>query len=278
MKDDTRDETREGSSRMGILERVKGWLRPAAMAPAPPPGVAAGEGSAAAEAARGTGAVESVESLESDEPWLEVSITPPAAEAVTCQVRFDRPVSPQGTSLFETPQEAVDWPAVGALLSIPGVHSVIGKGDVLVVARRDDTPWPAILGRVEEAIRAAFSATAGVSGVAGESGEGRRPLPPLPERGPRDAAAEGDLRARVQAVIEEEINPAVAAHGGVISLLDVQGTRVFIHMGGGCQGCAMSTATLKHGVESALRARVPEVSEILDTTDHASGTNPYFQS
>jgi Fe-S cluster biogenesis protein NfuA len=199
--------------------------------------------------------------------WLEVSIVQPADEAVTCQIRFDRPVSPPGTSLFETPQEAADWPAVGALLAIPGVHSVIGKGDVLVVARRDETAWPSLLERVEPAIRAAFEAAP----------EGGRPLLQVPTEGPRDVAVDADLRARVQHVIDAEINPAVADHGGYITLLDVQGPRVFIHMGGGCQGCAMSTATLKHGVETTLRARIPEVVEILDTTDHAAGANPFYQ-
>jgi Fe-S cluster biogenesis protein NfuA len=205
---------------------------------------------------------------EAQDDWLEVSISQPAEEAVTCQIRFDRAVSPPGTSLFETPQEAGDWPAVAALLSIPGVHSVIGKGDVLVVARRDDTAWSELLAHVEGAIRAAFE------GAPADRGS----LLPRPDDGPRDVAADADLRERVQAVIDQEINPAVADHGGYITLLDVQGSRVFIHMGGGCQGCAMSTATLKHGVETTLRTRIPEVAEILDTTDHAAGENPFFQS
>jgi Fe-S cluster biogenesis protein NfuA len=237
---------------MGLMDKVKGVLgRHEERGDTEPAPVVA---SAAAEAA--------------GEDWLEVSIAQPADEAVTCQIRFDRAVSPPGTSLFETPQEASDWPAVGALLSIPGVHSVIGKGDVLVVARRDDTMWPAILGRVEAAIHKAFA----------DRPSGHGAVLPQPEEGPRDAEADAELRQRIQVIIDQEINPAVADHGGFITLLDVQGSRVFIHMGGGCQGCAMSTATLKHGVETTLRSRIPEVSEILDTTDHAAGDNPYYQS
>ena len=87
-----------------------------------------------------------------------------------------------------------------------------------------------------------------------------------------------EIAARVQEIIDNEINPSVAAHGGYISLLDVQDTRVFLHMGGGCQGCGMAAQTLKHGVETTLRRQIPEISEILDTTDHASGSNPYYQS
>ncbi len=203
-----------------------------------------------------------------DEPRddaLEVSFKDPGPDAVTCPIRFDRPVSPGGTSLFETPQEAAAWPAVKALLGIPGVHSVIGKGDVLVVARRDSANWPDLLARIQPALIAAFSE---VSVPATTRRDISRPMSP----------AEREFRSRIQDVIDRDINPAVADHGGVITLLDVKDTRVFIHMGGGCQGCAMSTATLKQGVETMLRAQVPEISEILDTTDHAAGANPYFQA
>ncbi|MDG2050512.1 MAG: NifU family protein [Myxococcota bacterium] len=203
----------------------------------------------------------------------QVTFEDPGPHAVTCPIRFDQAVSPGGTSLFETPEEAAAWPAAQALLGIPGVHSIIGKGDVLVVARRESVNWTDILGAVEPALSEAL-------------GEVRASPPPVaaavsPESSSAKTASPSDsaeLRERVQAVIDRDINPAVADHGGVITLLDVQETRVFVHMGGGCQGCAMSTQTLKHGVESMLRAQVPEVTEILDTTDHASGANPYFQA
>ena len=94
----------------------------------------------------------------------------------------------------------------------------------------------------------------------------------------RTSGPEEELRQKVQVILDDEINPAVAAHGGYITLLDVQGTRVFVQLGGGCQGCAMSTATLKHGVESTLKSQIPEITEILDTTDHAAGDNPFYQS
>jgi len=195
---------------------------------------------------------------------------------VTCPVRFGRPVSPGGTSLFETPEEAAAWPAVRALLGVPGVHSIIGKGDVLVVARHASKQWSEILPAIEPALRSAFEA----------EGEVRVELPETPEAAaprtqdtaPEDSPAEADLRSRVASIIEKQINPAVASHGGFIDLLDVQGSRVFIHMGGGCQGCSMSAATLKHGVETTLRSEIPEITEILDTTDHAAGANPYFQA
>jgi Fe/S biogenesis protein NfuA len=82
----------------------------------------------------------------------------------------------------------------------------------------------------------------------------------------------------IQKLIDERINPAVAAHGGRIDLLDVADDSVYIHMGGGCQGCGMANATLKHGVEMMIREAFPEIKRIIDTTDHAAGTNPYYRS
>ena len=81
----------------------------------------------------------------------------------------------------------------------------------------------------------------------------------------------------VQEVIETKINPGVAAHGGWVTLLDVQGDTAYIQLGGGCQGCGMVDVTLKQGIEVALKERVPEIREVVDTTDHANGTNPFYR-
>ncbi len=81
----------------------------------------------------------------------------------------------------------------------------------------------------------------------------------------------------VQKVLDAEINPAVAAHGGWVSLLDVKDDVVYIQLGGGCQGCGMVDVTLKQGIEVRIRDAVPGIREIIDTTDHAGGKNPYYQ-
>jgi Fe/S biogenesis protein NfuA len=80
---------------------------------------------------------------------------------------------------------------------------------------------------------------------------------------------------KVQCLLETAINPAVAGHGGVVSLVDVKDRMVYLQMGGGCQGCGMADVTLKQGIETMIREEVPEVVEILDVTDHAAGQNPY---
>lgn len=86
------------------------------------------------------------------------------------------------------------------------------------------------------------------------------------------------LAQDVQRLIDLEINPAVAQHGGHIDLLDVSDGVAYVHMGGGCQGCGMASVTLAHGVRTAILDRFPEITDVRDTTDHAQGTNPYYQA
>jgi Fe/S biogenesis protein NfuA len=81
----------------------------------------------------------------------------------------------------------------------------------------------------------------------------------------------------VQKVIDEDINPAVGSHGGWVTLLDVRDGVAYIQLGGGCQGCGMADVTLKQGIVVRIREVVPAVREIVDTTDHAGGTNPYYR-
>ena len=85
-----------------------------------------------------------------------------------------------------------------------------------------------------------------------------------------------DLKSRVQELIETSINPAVAGHGGYVELLDVKDNIVYLQMGGGCQGCGAADITLKPGIERLIKEEIPEIVEILDTTDHAAGANPYY--
>jgi Fe/S biogenesis protein NfuA len=83
---------------------------------------------------------------------------------------------------------------------------------------------------------------------------------------------------RVDEIIRERIMPGIATHGGTVSLIDYVDGRVYVQLGGGCQGCGMADVTLKQGIETMLRQEIPEVVEVLDTTDHASGSNPYYSS
>ena len=85
------------------------------------------------------------------------------------------------------------------------------------------------------------------------------------------------LSKRVQYVLDSEVNPSLASHGGRVSLVDIlQDKVVVLQFGGGCHGCGMVNVTLKQGIEKTLKEKFPEISEIRDATDHAMGENPYY--
>jgi Fe/S biogenesis protein NfuA len=85
------------------------------------------------------------------------------------------------------------------------------------------------------------------------------------------------LAQRVVSVLDEQVNPSIAAHGGRADLVAVEDSSVYLRLSGGCQGCGMAKATLSQGIEVILREAIPEIANIVDVTDHADGTNPYYE-
>jgi Fe/S biogenesis protein NfuA len=83
--------------------------------------------------------------------------------------------------------------------------------------------------------------------------------------------------AGVQKLIDMEINPGVASHGGHVDLIDFKDDVVYVRLAGGCQGCGMADVTLRQGIERAIKERFPQVVSVVDVTDHADGENPYYQ-
>lgn len=104
----------------------------------------------------------------------------------------------------------------------------------------------------------------------------RNPNRPNPLAGV-ELKLEGSVAERVVQLLEQSINPSLAAHGGFATLIGVDdGEKVYITMGGGCQGCAMSRMTLTEGIDRAIREAIPEVTEVVDATDHTAGENPFY--
>lgn len=102
------------------------------------------------------------------------------------------------------------------------------------------------------------------------------PAPPTMEAPSGDL--EGPLVERVQQVLTEQVNPAIASHGGGAELVSVDGTIAYLRLFGGCQGCGLAQVTLKQGIERIILESIPELSQVVDVTDHASGEDPYYQS
>jgi len=92
-----------------------------------------------------------------------------------------------------------------------------------------------------------------------------------------DPMDEKEGKEKVQKILDEMINPAVAGHGGFVDLLDVKENVVYLRLGGGCQGCGMVNVTLKQGIETTLKEEIPQIAGVIDQTDHAGGSNPYYQ-
>ena len=86
----------------------------------------------------------------------------------------------------------------------------------------------------------------------------------------------GSTEDKVRQLLDQQINPALASHGGYATLVKVDGDIAHVSMGGGCQGCAVSAMTLRDGIQAAILANIPEITEVVDTTDHAAGENPFY--
>lgn len=107
-------------------------------------------------------------------------------------------------------------------------------------------------------------------------GAGPAVRPPTPPTMP-GAGLDTDVARRVTVVLDRDVNPSIASHGGHAELAGVEGTTAYLRLGGGCQGCGMATVTLSQGIEVAITQAVSEIDRVVDVTDHASGTNPYFE-
>ncbi len=194
-----------------------------------------------------------------DQP-IKIMAEPQQHNPNLCKFTVDRPVYPAGFARFTSAERAQGSPLAEKLFAIEGISRIEIGENTVALTKSSAQEWRTLGPAIGAAIRTHL-----------QSGQ-----PAVSETLQAQLPEEDKLRARVQRILDEQINPAVASHGGVITLMDVQGTRVFIKMGGGCQGCGQASVTLRDGVEKAIRQQVPEISEILDTSDHAAGTNPYY--
>ena len=104
----------------------------------------------------------------------------------------------------------------------------------------------------------------------------RNPNRPNPLGDVGELVLEGEVPERITQLLDQNVNPMLASHGGSATLVGVEGHTAYVTMGGGCQGCAMSQATLTEGIQRAILEAIPEIIEVVDATDHAAGDNPFF--
>src|SRR5215213_1159441 len=103
----------------------------------------------------------------------------------------------------------------------------------------------------------------------------RNPNRPEP-RATANSYPEGSVEAKIQDLLDNDINPALASHGGFATLDHVDGKTAYMLMGGGCQGCGLAQMTLTEGIKAAIEDAIPEIDRVVDVTDHAAGENPFY--
>lgn len=177
-----------------------------------------------------------------------------------CRFTVDRPVYEENSAYFWNRDTAKDSPLALKLFDLPGVTAVRLAGHDVTITRDSSADWRSFAGTAGDVLRGHI-----------RSGE-----PAVSSAFRTDMRAEAEIKNKVQLLFDTEINPAVASHGGRIELMDVKDNKVFLKMSGGCQGCGSAEATLKQGIETSIRDRLPEIDEIIDVTDHASGASPYY--
>jgi len=189
----------------------------------------------------------------------EIRITgEPSRTGDRCAFTVDRPLFPGESAHFADAGSAAQSPLAADLLAIPGVESVLIADNTVTISTAHPVDWPAL----------------GIGNVIRRHIRSGQPI--VSEDYFRHLPAEGDLKWAIRDLLEREINPAVASHGGYVELIDVRKNNVYLRLGGGCQGCGAADVTLKQGIEKAIRELAPLVGEILDTTDHAAGRNPFY--
>jgi len=141
---------------------------------------------------------------------------------------------------------------------------VVAAEDGVVTLAADGSPGAVlpVLGRIEAQLRAAVPAVTAV-----------RLAAPAADAAPETAA---DLAEAARAVLDTEINPAIAAHRGRVTVAGVAGGWIRVRLEGGCQGCSLAEVTLRQGIEPLLRSRLPQMTGLTDVTEHEAGTEPFF--
>jgi Fe/S biogenesis protein NfuA len=212
------------------------------------------------------------------------------------RVRSFRASAPEGHALWVRVSGAADGEYTYALTLNPRSgareHDAIQHSDDLVIVIAGDSIEKlrgATIDWSETPLRSGFSvinpnkpsALGALPMLPISMSPGSRPSPsrsPATARPPVAANLDSDIARRVMVVLDRDVNPSIAAHGGHAELAGIEGQTAYLRLGGGCQGCGMASVTLSQGIEIAISRAVPEIVNVVDVTDHASGTNPYFEA
>jgi len=199
------------------------------------------------------------------DPTITIHAETSQADPDTCKFTVSRTVHPGGPFFFDSKERAAGSPLVERLFALSGVAHVLVAETVLTVGKDRSVAWSALKSAIGAAIRTQLLTV----------------VPAIFEA-PRGTSTRGrtddEVRAVVQDLLDREVNPSIAGHGGKISIVDVRDGNLSISMSGGCQGCAASSVTLRQGFEVMVRRVAPEIVDIVDSTDHGAGKKPFYQA
>jgi len=167
------------------------------------------------------------------------------------------------TFQFRSPEDAPGSQLISELFAIEGVDDVKIHRDTFTIHKNIPDPWPKVAQKVIPVLKETLQAGSGV-------------LDETKREELKNAPLDKEMRGLIESALEQQINPALASHGGWVKLVKIEGQDVYVEMGGGCQGCASSRATMKFGVERAVKEAAPAVRNVIDATDHDAGSNPYY--
>ena len=198
------------------------------------------------------------------DPAITIRAETSFADPDTCKFTVSRTVHPGGPFFFDNVERAGGSPLVEGLFALSGVAHVLVAENVVTVGKEPNVSW--------SELKPAIGTTVRTHLLTGIPAIFEAPSNPG-TRGRSDA----ELRAVLEELLDREVNRSIAAHGGRISIVDVRDQSLFIAMSGGCQGCAASQVTLRQGFEVMVRKVAPEIVDIVDTTDHGAGSNPFYR-
>lgn len=189
----------------------------------------------------------------------------PTPQPNVCKFIVDHPILPGGTINCRTAEMAEGSPLLEALFALEGIEQVMLDNNVLTIDKSNDESWPVLGKQIGAAVREVIS-----SGV---------PLlsPDLKPGLSHSMYTDEELLEKVRTLLFETINPALAGHGGLVDVVQVKDSDVYLQMGGGCQGCGAASFTMQMSIERTLRTNFPQIQKIIDQTNHSAGENPYYK-
>jgi Fe-S cluster biogenesis protein NfuA len=190
-----------------------------------------------------------------------------------CSFTVSEPVFPNDSLVCSNRVDSYGSPLLEALFQIEGVVEVAITHNLLTIKKDSAREWKSLAKDIGVVVRTVLEGGAPLfrEGVKEHLKEEKKVA-----KNPNRSKFKDPESIAVFDLIEEKINPAIAAHGGHIELLRVEDHVAYITMSGGCQGCGMALQTLKRGVVVALKEAIPSIVDLVDETDHSSGTNPFY--